>query len=123
MSTLSKTVQGKIKGEGFEFQEGTHSYFFNGKRMTGVTTVLGVISKGDALINWAANMAVDYIDNEFKDERELLYDTPRWREIAEEARKAHTRKKDKAAQAGTDVHLWVSEWILADMKRLKNEIS
>ena len=99
----------------FEFNKNTHTYTLDGKRLTGVTTILGIISK-PALISWSSRMACEYVRENLKDIAEL-------EPILELAEKAHTRKKDKAAQAGTDVHLWVSEWILADMKRLKNEIS
>jgi hypothetical protein len=81
----------------FKFDEKNHTYWLNDKRLTGVTTVLGVINK-PALIGWAANMAVDHIlENGI--------------ESAEQARKAHTKKRDKAATAGTDVHALIEEII------------
>jgi hypothetical protein len=85
----------------FTYTEKGHKYTLDGKPMTGVTTVLGVIAK-PALIGWAANMAVDYII-EHGDDPESL----------ELARKAHTRKKDDAADKGKDVHSQIEEWIKA----------
>lgn len=93
----------------FTFNEKTHRYFLDGKPMTGVTTVLGVINK-PALVQWAANCAVDYIM-----ENGLLLDLsgdthtdlPHFQidsKLLKEARTAHTQKRDKAADAGTDVH-------------------
>jgi hypothetical protein len=46
--------------EGFVFDEKKHLYFYDGKPMTGCTTILGVLAK-PALIPWAAKMAVEYI--------------------------------------------------------------
>ena len=77
----------------FTFDPKTHSYYLevNGekKRMTGVTTILGVISK-PFLIPWAANMAVDYIEKFFKENDEFKDET--LAEVLTEARKAHSQK-------------------------------
>ena len=48
------------KTENFTFDEKTHRYYIGDKQRTGTTTVLGILAK-PALIQWAANMAVDYI--------------------------------------------------------------
>ena len=40
----------------FIYKDSNHSYTLDGKRLTGVTTILGVIAK-PALIGWAARMA------------------------------------------------------------------
>lgn len=80
----------------FQFDEKRHRYTFDGKPMTGVTTILGVIAK-PALINWAANMAADYVKDNLTDIEEL-------EKVCKEARKAHVRTRDKAADKGTNVH-------------------
>jgi hypothetical protein len=87
---------------GFEFDAKKHKYFLDGREMTGCTTILGVIAK-PALIQWAANMAVDYLKGL---EHDLLT-----ADDFEAARKAHTRKRDDAAQKGTDTHALVEEYI------------
>uniref|UniRef100_A0A6M3L9L5 PD-(D/E)XK nuclease superfamily protein n=1 Tax=viral metagenome TaxID=1070528 RepID=A0A6M3L9L5_9ZZZZ len=95
-----------IKGVGYEFVEGGHAHYLDGERLTGITTILGVIAK-PALISWAANMAVDYIDEKLpvkRDNNVLSVDADDFKRILEEARKAHTRKKEEAGQKGTDVH-------------------
>jgi len=83
----------------FEFDEKTHVYKLDGKRLTGVTTILGVIAK-PALIGWAANKAVDYIKDHIYDNDIDAMVT----KILPEARKAHTKIKDTAADYGTHVH-------------------
>lgn len=101
---------------GYSFKEKGHVHLFDGKRMTGVTTVLGVIAK-PALINWAANMAVDYINErlgrvesgDFTNEKNLVWTTSK--RILEEARKAHTKRKEAAGDIGKLVHTAVEEFI------------
>lgn len=94
---------------GYSFVEDGHKHFFDGKRMTGVTTVLGVIAK-PALIGWAANMAVQHVQEQIlkAEPGTILENLDKW---LLEARKAHTVKRDKAADIGTLVHKACEEWI------------
>lgn len=62
----------------------------------GVTTILGKVVAKDGLVNWAANLAVDAM---------LDGATP------EEARKAHTQKKQKGADIGSEVHTAIESHI------------
>ena len=96
----------------FEYKEKGHKYFLDGKPMTGVTTILGVIAK-PALIQWAANMAVDYaienaIDKGTQDE--VPYYTIN-ADTLKQARTAHAKKKTDAGKKGTDVHALCEDWI------------
>lgn len=94
--------------QGFFYRDSDHSYFLDGKRMTGCTTVLGVIAK-PALIGWAARMAADYAS------ANINADTPYTEQelalIFEEAKNAHTKKKEEGATAGTDTHTLVEEYV------------
>ena len=49
----------------FEFDSVHHYYTLGGKRMYGVTSVLGVIAK-NALIPWASKMACEYVREHLK---------------------------------------------------------
>lgn len=91
----------------FLFDAKEHLYTLGGKPMTGVTSVLQVIAK-PALIQWAANEATKYV----KDNATRFLGNE-WSEderfgalgiVLEEARLAHRKKKEKAGDAGTDVH-------------------
>lgn len=86
----------------FVFDEKEHAYFLDGKPLHGTTTVLGVIAK-PALIPWAAKMAVDYIienfDTEMTEKGICITAT-----LAEEAKHAHSKKKESAGEAGTEAH-------------------
>jgi hypothetical protein len=100
----------------FTFEEDGHTYKYDGKRVTGITTIIGVLAK-PALIGWAAKMAVEYI----KENGRLHESSPDGdpaqgfyiisKEHLEEAKSAHTKKKEDAGQKGTDMHALVEEWI------------
>ena len=92
----------------YKFNDTKHIHTLDDKPLHGVTTVLSVISK-PALIQWAANMAVDYVQNNFES---TIYNQPeKWDAFLKEARYAHRKKKDKAGDWGTLVHKAVEEWI------------
>lgn len=95
----------------FTFNEKAHYYELDGKRMYGVTTILGVIAK-PALIGWAANMAVDHvIENSASEKTDdgLRYQVIE--SVLADARKAHTKKKEAAGTKGTDTHALVEEYV------------
>lgn len=83
----------------FKEQGHRHEALVDGewRRMTGVTTVLGIIAK-PALIGWAAGQAVEHFKNN-KGRLENEFDL-----VCEEAKNAHRKKKEEAGAKGTDVH-------------------
>lgn len=122
-----KTLQPKptIKS-GFYFDAKEHNYYLDGKPLTGCTTILGVLAK-PALIQWAANQAAGASFNasvqpealeEFRklSPSNLDFSTEVCRELDKfsffkEARTAHAKKRDKAAEQGTDLHALVEEYV------------
>jgi hypothetical protein len=94
--------------EGFHFRESDHAYFLDGKKMTGCTTILNVISK-PLLIPWASRMAVEYAGKHIKAGKK--YTEEELAQIFEDAKKAHAQKRDKAADEGTATHAIVEEYI------------
>ena len=93
----------QIPKEGFFFNEETHRYYYDGKAMTGVTTILNVIAK-PALIGWAARMAVEHIEKNFPTAEELFENPKIFTELLEEAKTAHAQKRDKAGDVGKIAH-------------------
>lgn len=101
----------------FTFDPKEHVYTLDGKPMTGMTTILGVLNK-PALVQWAADMAVDYAIENARG-CEIVEDgenkgKKRWfilDETLKEARLAHRKKKEDAAAKGTDTHALVEEYI------------
>lgn len=94
---------------GFTFDEKTHTYRYDGKRMTGVTTILNVLAK-PMLIPWAAKMAVDYAIENSTEYSDGIYRVSK--EVMEEAKTAHARKRDARAEEGSDLHSKVELWLL-----------
>lgn len=101
----------------YSFEEKGHRHLWDGKRMTGVTTVLSVIAK-PALISWAANMAVDYIEScvvqghyNMRTKEGSIEFNKAFKDLCAEARKAHTKKKEAAGDIGKTVHAAVEEFI------------
>lgn len=105
-----------------------HHYFADAggeKEYTGISRVLGVLAK-PALIGWAARMACEYIwqnaekfsietDNPVTQLITEKYADQNYRLVSqqtvEEAKNAHTKKKEAAGEHGTDLHAGV-EWII-----------
>ncbi len=96
------------KGFYFDNSKDKHDYYFDGKPMTGCTSVLSIVAK-PALIQWAANMAVGYIKENFNPVIHILPD--KLDELLIEAKTAHRKKKEGAADIGTTVHKMIENWI------------
>src|SRR3990167_6616305 len=94
----------------FEFDEKKHLYTLDGKPMTGVTTILSVIAK-PALIQWAANEAVKYIMEHITELLTFPIVKENVDKILEEAKTAHRKKKEGAADIGTLAHKWIEGYI------------
>lgn len=104
----------ELTKQGFEYRDTDHAYFYDGKKMTGCTTILGVLNK-PALIGWASRMAVDYVKEhaEYTPETpdgEVLYyhATP---ELLDLAQKAWSQKRDDRAGEGKGLHALIEEYI------------
>src|SRR4051812_36646581 len=106
----------------FVFDEKEHAYFLNGKPMLGCTSVLGVIAK-PALIQWAANEACKYAKDAFAalinaspEGVPIAFSVPAVETILNDARTAHRRKKEDAADKGTDLHALVEVYVRGCIK-------
>ena len=92
----------------FTFNKEQHYYELDGKRLYGVTTVLGVIAK-PALIPWAVKMAIDYIKENssgfqmFEGQQTKFYNGIN-DDLLDKAKAAHRKKKEDAGAKGTDAH-------------------
>lgn len=95
------------------FNKENHEYRIDGERATGVTTIIGVLAK-PALIGWAAKMAIEYIKETAELLEHELAGEKVWKvseSLLEESKAAHNRKKDAAAEHGTDAHELVETYI------------
>jgi hypothetical protein len=102
----------------YTFDEKKHMHTLDGKPLMGVTTVLGVINK-PMLIQWSANMAVDFIESHKTDAHfnmstgigSISFDMG-FDELLKEARVAHRKKKEAAGDLGTELHAKIELVIL-----------
>lgn len=74
-----------------------------------VTTILGILEK-PALVQWAANCAVQHITDNIVDFLASSEETAR---ILKEAKTAHNTIKNEAADVGTQVHEWIEKWCIS----------
>lgn len=111
--------------ETFTFDNKKHIYYLGDKKLTGVTSIIGVLAKPQ-LIGWAAKMAVEAINMLApsiyltEDNAVLSKATGKpWlgeyylvtSEILEAAKSAHQKKKEAAGEHGTDTHALVEQYI------------
>ena len=94
---------------GFAFDPQTHAYFYDSKRLTGVTTVLGTVLSKQGLIQWAANEAVKYLKEHGKPQEGGILAVSE--ALLEEARLAHTKIRDNAADFGKEQHAHIEQYI------------
>jgi hypothetical protein len=98
-------------GKPLTYRSGAHRYYWAGEQVTSVTTILGRLSK-PALIQWAANMAVDHVKAVVdRPEGFIVADLPA---VLEQARKAHVVKKTTAADIGTYTHAYAQDCLQAN---------
>jgi len=82
-----------------------HAYYANGEKVPSVTTILKVVSKGDALTWWAVNQTVDYFRSQLQGE----ISSETLEEIFKAAKFAWKAKKEEAAGIGTIAHQWLEK--------------
>lgn len=101
MSTVKKVLEKvALPNVGYCFDEVNHIHYLDGKRLIGTTTVLGVVAKPQ-LIPWAVGMAIEHIKlHGIRGEKYYTVSD----KVLDEAKVAHTKNKERAAEAGTDVH-------------------
>ncbi len=93
------------------FDEGRHWFTNkNGESIISVTAATGIIDKSQPLMSWAVKKAREYLLNNWKINKG--YDQFEIVNLLGEASKQHRIFKKKAADIGTEIHQWVSDWIL-----------
>jgi len=125
----------EVEGWGGNFLLGkNHSYWWKEEKkdtepklhpLSGVTSVLGVINK-PALVQWAANQSVAHIKESATVRvagtdplTDVLYEITAG--LLEEARTAHTKKKEAAGEKGTDAHALIEQYVRWLIERNKGE--
>ena len=93
-----------------EFKDFGHAYFLkpDNIKIPSVTTITSMLGK-PFLVGWAANQAVDFMVANIKPG--VPYDELQLNSWFRDARKAHNQKKQDAADIGSMVHQWISDYI------------
>lgn len=91
--------KGKVKGK---FFPGSHQYWVDGKRKTGVTTYLGIIDKSRPLMIWATELFRDFL----LDLKEPITEEHIFRGCS-----LHEERKEEAAAIGDEVHGWIEQYV------------
>jgi len=104
-----------------------HSYKFDDDTYPSVTGILGQLSKGDALLQWAANQAVGYIEeNSYKklssDNTGNVYTADQ--ETLDLAKTAFKDYREKTADLGSELHSLIEIHINAQLneKELNDDL-
>ena len=107
------------------FSKEKHEYLIDGKKATGITTIIGVLAKPN-LYSWYARMSAGYISDaiegkikecsESEPSEEMLTLTDdesiAWlRQVIKDAPSAGNKKKEAAGEHGTDTHALVEQYI------------
>ena len=90
------------------FESFKHQYTDSLGSVPSVTTILKIINK-PALINWAANTAIDYVSLQITPG--ISYDELQLQAIWEAGKKAHYQKKTDAGTIGSFLHKWIEQYI------------
>lgn len=105
------------KQQPVSFKEGNHSYWLNGKRMRGTTSIIGAKDK-DWKGLWMTKMMKKFILENIDLTKE--YNKTELTKLLDEARKAWMIRSDKAKDDGTEGHRLIEESIKIS-KRYKLE--
>ena len=101
-----------------DFDSKRHAYVWREKGLpvAGVTSILKVLNK-PALVQWAANSAVQYITEGYKQRMEAgnELELSAFLSLCQEAKTAHRRISKKAADVGSQVHGF-AERVLVDRR-------
>jgi hypothetical protein len=98
-------------GSPLKFNPKQHRYEWEGKSVPGVTSILRRLNK-PALINWAANCAVDHIEASSWPHDELPDHLILNKAMLKAARGAHNAIRDTAADVGKTVHSYAEAILL-----------
>lgn len=109
MNTKTKPRKLELYGGKYSlaFNPTSHRYMVNGQYKHGVTTMLKLLDKGDSLLQWASNMAVEAM---------LAGLDPM------DAKYAYRKKRDDAGDIGKIVHDWIENHVAGNTLPIHDEI-
>lgn len=108
---IHKLYNGKVI---LEYDPIKHIYLVNSKPIYSVTTIVSIIDKSEALMNWAVYKVKEFLEAELIVGK--VYDELEKEELLVQATQAHRRHSEKAKNIGTIVHEWVQKYIESKIK-------
>lgn len=90
------------------FDDDKHHYTIKDRTVDGVTSILKILDK-PALIPWAVNQAVGYVDKNLP--VGVALDELQKKQLLDEAKKIYRKTASDAADLGTLTHEWCEKWI------------
>ena len=99
-SIITKLYKGRVE---VKFFPESHIYYIDGKRNTGVTTLIGIKDKSRPLIIWAIGLFRDYLYEKLSEGINEGH--------IEEGAKLHSVQKKQAGTIGDMAHEWVEKYI------------
>lgn len=102
---IETTLYAKTKTPALvRFFPGSHQYWVNGKRKTGVTTYIGIMDKSRALMSWKGERTVNFLLN-------ALEKGDITEELVCAASYIDEIEKEEASRLGTAAHDWAEKFI------------
>lgn len=111
----------------YAFDNKEHCHTLNGKPLVGASTAKSIIGKGDALVQWSADCAVEHIRTGmgaiekpditlFDSQKELAaYFAGQIEQLLKDARRAWIRTRNGAAKVGTARHGVLEDYVRASI--------
>ncbi len=99
-----------------EYDPVHHTYIVNGKPVLSVTTIVSILDKSEALMNWAVNKVKEFLEAQLVVGK--VYDELEKQELLIEAAQAHKKHSRRAKDIGTFVHEWIQKYIESKIKNL-----
>ncbi len=97
-----------------QYEPQRHIYSVKDKIVYGTTSIIGILDK-PALMYWAVNQAVEFLQENLKPGKAL--DEVEIKTLLDTAKFAHRAKKDKSADIGTMIHEWLEKYVLARINK------
>jgi len=98
-----------------DYDDRKHIYSVDGKVVFGVTSILNNVLSKPALLYWAVNQSIEYLEKNLKPGK--ILDEIQIKNLLEEARTMHRKKSTKAADIGTIGHQWIESYIKARLQK------
>ena len=120
---IIKLYKGEVE---LDYEDAKHTYtdVKTGLVLNGVTSILKVVDKSDALVPWAVKMDLGYMKVCLLDpEMSGKWTQDKLDDLVDFAKKEHERSRDISAEFGTGVHALIEEYIKGGNPKAEDPLS